>query len=167
MNLALYQLSDQYIQDLQRLNELDLDEQTMLDTLEGLQGGIEAKATNVAMFARNLEAMAEQIKQAEAAMYARRKALTNRAEYLRRYLLDNMRRTGISKIESPYFVISVRKNGNPALIVDDDSSIPDEYWHQPPPPPRELDKAKLKADLKEGVIVDGVRLDTAPVLSIK
>jgi hypothetical protein len=166
-NLALYQIADQYIIDVQKLAELDLDEQTFADTLEGMSGALEVKATNVAMFMRNLEASAEAIKQAEAQMAARRKALLNKAERIKDYLRENMQRTSITKIESPYFCISLRKNGNPALHVADDAVIPDEYWYQPDPPPRTVDTAKLKEDLKAGVIVAGCRLEGKPVLSIK
>lgn len=63
--LTLYELSDEYRDALAVLNEMDLDEQTIADTLEGLQGAIEVKAQNVAMFTRNLEATAEAIKDAE------------------------------------------------------------------------------------------------------
>ncbi len=65
MNLALYQIADQYLQDMQMLQERDLDDQTFADTLESLSGDLEVKATNVAMFIRNLEASADAIKAAE------------------------------------------------------------------------------------------------------
>lgn len=163
MNLTLYQISDQYLQDVAKLNELDIDDQTFADTLESLSGELEVKATNVAMFVRNLEASAEAIKQAEDAMYARRKALENKAERLRDYLFQNMQRTGISKIECPYFAITIKKN-IPAVVVAPDAQIPDEYWRQPP---RELDKVKIKSDLKAGVVIDGCRLESKLRVDIK
>ena len=63
--LSLYQISNEYLADLEKLQELNLDDQTFLDTLEGLSGELEVKATNVAFFIRNLESSAEQIKIAE------------------------------------------------------------------------------------------------------
>lgn len=96
MNTSLYQLADEYMVAATKLADLDLDEQTIADTLEGLAGAVEIKATNVAMFVRNLEASADAIKQAEAQMSARRKAIEGRAGRIRDYLKTNMERTGIT-----------------------------------------------------------------------
>ena len=164
--LSLYQISDQYLADLQKLQELDLDDQTFADTLEGLSGELEVKATNVAMFIKNLESSAEAIKAAEKQMAERRKALEAKAERIRSYLLENMNRTGITKIESPYLAISIRKNP-PAVQVTDESSIPIQYFDQPPQPAPVLNKNRLKDDLKEGVLVDGAVLTQGQSLTIK
>lgn len=165
-DLALYQLSDLYLADLQRLAELDLDEQTVTDTLEGLSGELEVKATNVAMFARNLEASAEAIKGAEAQMAARRKAIENRAGRLRQYLKDNMERTGILKIEGPHFALSIKKNP-PAVHVEAQELVPAEFFNQAPPPPPALDKKRVGEALKAGKDVPGCRLDQGTRLEIK
>ena len=165
-DLTLYNIADQYLVDLQKLQEMEIDEQTFADTLEGLSGDLEVKATNVAMFVRNLEASAEAIKAAEKQMAERRKVLESKADRIRQYLLDNMTRTGITKIECPYFVLSVRKNP-PAVEVLNQDMIPDEYFDIPEPPAPTLNKNRLKEDLKAGVIVEGVKLTAGQSLSIK
>lgn len=165
-SLALYTIADQYLADLQKLQEMDLDEQTLTDTLEAMSGDLELKATNVAMFVRNLEAGAEAIKAAEKAMADRRKALEGKAERIREYLLSNMLRTGITKIECPYFALSVRKNP-PAVEVLDQAMIPDEYFDIPEPPAPTLNKNRLKEALKNGVEVQGAKLSVGQSLSIK
>ena len=165
-DLTLYNIADQYLVDLQKLQEMEIDEQTFADTLEGLSGELELKATNVAMFVRNLEASAEAIKAAEKQMAERRKVLESKADRIRQYLLDNMTRTGITKIECPYFVLSVRKNP-PAVEVLNQDMIPDEYFDIPEPPAPTLNKNRLKEDLKAGVIVEGVKLTAGQSLSIK
>ena len=165
-DLTLYNIADQYLVDLQKLQEMEIDEQTFADTLEGLSGDLEVKATNVAMFVRNLEASAEAIKAAEKQMAERRKAIEAKADRIRQYLLDNMTRTGITKIDCPYFVLSVRKNP-PAVEVLNQDMIPDEYFDIPEPPAPTLNKNRLKEDLKAGVIVEGVKLTAGQSLSIK
>ena len=47
---ALYLLAEEYRAAAEKLADLDLDEQTVADTLESLAGSVEVKATNVAMF---------------------------------------------------------------------------------------------------------------------
>jgi len=165
-NLALYTIADQYLIDMQKLQEMEIDEQTFADTLEGLSGELEIKATNVAMFIRNLEASADAIKVAEKAMADRRKLIESKANRLKEYLLENMVRTGITKIESPHFVLSVRKNP-PAVDVFNQDMIPDEYFDIPEPPAPSLNKNRLKEDLKAGVVIDGARLTAGQSLLIK
>jgi chromatin segregation and condensation protein Rec8/ScpA/Scc1 (kleisin family) len=166
MDMALYQVADIYLQDLNRLKELDLDEQTFADTLESLSGDLEIKATNVAMFMRNLEANAEAIKAAEQQMAERRKALEKRAERIRQYLLDNMERCGIKSIECPFFKLTVRANPE-SLILEQDAVIPPEFIYTPEPPPPQVDKTRLKAAIKAGLAVQGARLDRKNRLEIK
>lgn len=165
-SLALYQLADLYLVDLQKLADLDLDEQTVADTLEGLAGELEVKATNVAAFTRNLEASAEAIKGAEAQMAARRKAIERRAESLRAYLKTNMERVGILKIESPQFCLSIKKNP-PAVHVEAPELVPAEFMKVQPPPPPALDKKALAEALKAGRDVPGCRLEQGTRLEIK
>jgi hypothetical protein len=165
MNIALYQLADQYIQTLEKLGESDDD--TAYDILlDSLSGDLKDKATNVAMFIRNIEASAEAIKKAEIEMALRRKSLEHKAEHIKQYLLDNMLRTGIEKIECPYFKIAVRENPE-SLVIDIAAQIPDEYYKTPPPPEKVLDKVALKKDIKEGLIVEGCKLERKKRVEIK
>lgn len=165
-SLALYQLAEQYLADLRKLEDLDLDEQTMMDTLEGLSGELEVKATNVAMFCRNLEASADAIKQAEAQMAARRKAIENRAARIRDYLKANMERTGITEIASPHLKLAIRKNP-PAVHVEALELVPMEFFKPALPPPPSLDKKAVGDALKAGKDVPGCRLEQGTRLDIK
>jgi hypothetical protein len=163
---ALYILANEYRAAAERLADLDLDEQTVADTLEGLSGELEAKATNVAMFARNLEATAVAIKEAEAGMAARRKAIENRAAGLRRYLLGAMQSTGISKIETPHMVLSIRNNPE-SVDIFDAAQVPAEYMRQPEPPPPAPDKTAIKAAIKSGHDVPGAKLTQSQRLEVR
>lgn len=160
----LYLLADQYLQAADKLSELDLDVQTIADTLEGLSGELEEKATNVAMFVRNLEAQAEAIKQAEAGMASRRKAIENRAEAVRDYLFHNMQRTGISKIECPYFALTIKKNP-PAVKIT--GEVPSEFMTTPKPPEPAPDKKAIKEFIQAGNNPDWAMLEQGERLDIK
>lgn len=164
-NVALYQLAGEYREAADRLHDLDLDEQTIADTLEGLAGALEAKATNVAFVVRNLEALAEQIKVAEGEMTKRRKAIENRAERIRSYLQMNMERCGISKIESPYFVLSIRSNPESVDVIDE-AAIPADYLREIPAR-YEPDQKLIKQSIKDGFEVPGCALKRTQSLQIK
>ena len=163
---ALYELAAEYRADAEKLADMDLDEQTLADTLEGLSGELEVKAQNVIMFTRNLEATAAAIKEAEAQMAARRKALENRAAGLRRYVLENMQFAGIQKIECPFFKLSIRDN--PAAVdIYEPGLIPAQYMKQPEPPPPAPDKTAIKAAITAGTEVPGAKLTKGTRLEIK
>jgi hypothetical protein len=163
---ALYVLVGEYRAAADRLAEMDLDAQTVADTLESISGDLEQKAVAVAMVARNFDASAAAIKDAEAQMAARRKAIEHRAAGLRAYLLNCMQSTGIKRIECPHFALTVRDNP-PAVDVFDVAQVPAEFMRQPEPPPPAADKAAIKDAIKAGRDVPGARLTQGQRLEIR
>ena len=163
---TLYDIAAEYRQTADKLADLDLDEQTIADTLEGMSGALEVKAQNVVMFARNLEATATAIKEAETAMAARRKAIEHRAAGLRRYALSAMQVAGVQSIECPYFKLSVRKNP-PAVEVFDAAQIPAQFMRTPEPPPPAPDKKAITEAIKAGKEVPGARLLSGERLEVR
>lgn len=163
---ALYEIAAEYRDAATKLAELDLDAQTIADTLEGLSGDLETKAQNVAFFVRNLEATAAAIKQAEADMAARRKAMENRADCLNRYIFESMTVAGIEKIECPHFRLAI-KNNPAAVDVFEPGLVPASFMRTPEPPPPAPDKTAIKEALKAGQDVPGARLTSGQRLEIK
>jgi ABC-type proline/glycine betaine transport system substrate-binding protein len=165
-NLSLYQLSSNYLQALDFLTdpEADLPAEVINDTLEALGGELEDKAVNVAKFLRNMEAAAMAIKAAEESMEKRRKALENRVKWMKAYLKENMERTGISKIECPYFKLSIQKN--PAAVnILDKTIIPADFKEQIIS--WKIDKTAIKEALKNGAAVPGAEITNGTRLVIK
>ena len=148
------------------MEESDLDEQTIKDTLEGMQFPVEEKAKNVALFVRNIEATVDSIKDAEKRMAQRRKLLENKIVSINDYLKSNMEACGITKIESPYLTLTIKKNP-PSVQIERDDLIPAQYMKQPEPPPPSPDKKAIGEALKAGEIVPGCSLKTGTRLEIK
>lgn len=163
-SLTLYKLTDQYRDALTNLLDADLPQEVIDDTLEGLVGSVEEKAKNVAAFARNLEATAAQIRDAEKQMAERRQFIERRAARMRDYLLTNMQKSGISKIESPWFAISIRNNPE-AVTIDDEAALPAEFVRVKEV--RSADRNAIKDALKAGQDVPGCRLTRSQRLDIK
>lgn len=166
MNTSLYILAGEYLALANKLNDSDLDEQTILDTLESISGNLEKKSINIGYFIRNLEASAEQIKLAEKQMSERRKAIENKAEHIKQYLFDNMKRCGLSKIECEYFALTIKKNP-PKLVIDDAGAIPSELYIYPPAPDPYPDNATIKSKLLAGEVVEGCHVEQGERLEIK
>lgn len=163
---ALYELATEYQQQFYQLAELDLPDEVVTDTLEAMEGDIQVKAANVAMFVRQLEHTAEGIKAAEKQMAERRKAIERRTQRIADYLLQNLQACGIKKVEHPMLSISVRANPESVDVFDADQ-VPAEFMRQPEPPPAAPDKTRIKDALKSGVEVPGCRLARGSRLEIK
>ncbi|MBE0436470.1 MAG: siphovirus Gp157 family protein [Methylomicrobium sp.] len=165
-NLTLYTLSQNYIEALDFLSDPDLDLpiEAVNDTLEGLEGELQDKAVNVAKFLRNMEATAEAIKNAEAEMARRRKALESRVKWLKDYLKGSMEYTGITKIECPYFKLAIQKNP-PAVAILNEDAIPSEFKEQVIT--WKIDKTAIKEAIKAGQKVPGAELVNGTRLAIR
>jgi len=136
------------------------------DTLEALEGDIREKAVTVAQFARNIETSATAIREAGKKMLERADRLERRAESVRAYLTFQMQAAGITRIESPWFTLAVRRNP-PSVVVDDESRIPDQFRVQPEPPPPRLDRAAIARALKAGDDVPGAHLVQSERLEVR
>ena len=165
-DITLYALADDFRAAAAQLADMDLDAQTVADTLESLSGDLEVKASNTLQFARNLEATAVSIAIARKAMAERESALLARADRIRSYVLACMQSAGIVTIDTPYFRVSVRQNPESVEVLDE-AQIPEMYMVQPPPPAMRADKARIKAALKAGDEVPGCRLARGVRLEVK
>ena len=120
--MKLYEIASDMI----ALENLDLEPEQVADTMEALQMSFNDKAENIAAlnasFSGNIESIDTQIKR----LQSMKKTISNRQDQLKEYLRYNMIESGITKIDCPYFKISLRK-ATKSVQVDDVDSLPDEY----------------------------------------
>jgi hypothetical protein len=83
MALHLYELTDQFKQLLEMMENPDIDPEAIADTMEGVQGELEGKVDGTICVIKSLEASAKAIKEEEARLSARRKAMENNATGLK------------------------------------------------------------------------------------
>ncbi len=158
-SVALYTLTGQYLQLAEQLADLDLDAQTVADTIEasGITDEIAQKATGIEMVARGLEMHTPAIDTEIARLTALKVGRTKKAQALRDYLKVNMIASGIDKIESPLFKIKLQNN--PAAVeVFEPGLLPAEFMTKPLPPEPAPDKKAIAAALKANQDVPGCRL---------
>ena len=149
----------------ERIRALDpkLDEQTLVDTVEGLTDLHEILAAIVRAALAD-EALATGLKGRIAEMQERLERLQERAAKRRQVVKDTMVELDLKKLTAPDFSASIRP-GMPALLVIDEAAVPSIYWE--PREPR-LDRQGLLAELKQGAEITGVTLSNPePVLSVR
>ena len=161
MSIALYELTSQYRQLAERLAGLDLDAQTISDTIEasGIVDDLQTKAQGVLMVAQGAEMHNAAIDGEIARLQSLKAHRAKIAQGLRDYLLTNMQAAQIEKIECPLFKISIRKNPHAVEILDL-SEIPAALMVTPEPKPvvAAPDKAAIKKLLIAGNPVPGAQL---------
>jgi hypothetical protein len=163
---ALYEIAQQYCE-LQALADIEeLPAELIRDTIEGLEGDLTEKSANIAKLIEGLEAEAQMIAEAAHKIRERAERRQRRADRIRAYLLFQLQRAGINKIDCAEFSIAVRKNPE-AVEFSDLESLPKAYMVQPAPPPPHPDKRRIKEDLKAGKCVPGAYLVRGERLEIK
>lgn len=162
--LTLYQISQEHRALADALQDMDLDEQTIADTLEAESGLVE-KSQAVAFVIRNMETFAAAVKTEAAAMADRAKRIEKRADSIKTYLHQCMNLAGVQKIEHPQFTISVRKNPVSVQIFEE-GLLPPDYLREIPAT-YAPDKKLIKQAIEEGHDVPGAKLTRTESLSIK
>jgi len=145
---SLYELTGEYLNLLAMLEDEDVDEQVIMDTIEGLDGEFEQKADNYAKIIRNLEGKNKAIENEIDRLNKRKTTFENRIKYLKNRLYEAMKLTGKTKFTTDLFSFNIQKNGGKrTLVVDMDIElIPEEYRIKQPD---KINGDKIRELLKE------------------
>jgi hypothetical protein len=148
-----------------RLIEADpeIDETTLLDTLEGATSLHEAIG-EVVRVALAEEAMADGLKARLAQMKERLERIETASAKKREVAMAVMEEAGIEKVLEPDFTVSLRV-APPAVVITDEAVVPEWFWIPQPP---KLDRRRVLDTLKAGTQVLGAALSVPKVcLSIR
>lgn len=147
------------------MNAFDEETGEILDEekLASLEMEQERKIENIALFIKNLESDAAQIKAEKNALAAREKSAMNKADGLRRYLGNFL---AGQKFESPRVAISFRQSTSVEADVEAlmKARNGDMYLKYTLPT---ADKVAIKKALQDGVELDGCRLVVNQNMQIK
>lgn len=130
--------------------------------LDALQMAREKKIENILLWIKNLKSEADAIKTEEKSLADRRKADEKKAESLTQYVQNVLNG---EKFKTPRVAVSYRRSES--VVVDDVKlmmEVCDDYLKYKDPEP---DKAKIKAALKDGVVVPGCHLEERQNMTIK
>lgn len=143
--------------------EFEIDEGTgeilNADALDLLEIERDAKIENICLWIKNLRADARAYKDEEESFRARKKAAENKVEALKeyiRYILNG------NSFKTGRVSVSYRKSN--VVECDNIMDVDDDYLKYEMP---KLDKAKIKAAIKQGIKVKGCRLAEKQNIQIK
>ncbi len=153
--MSLYEISKEYqgaFNTLQEMWWLDADE--IADSLAAIKGEFEDKAINCIKWEKGIGGKIDTIDGEIKRLQARKKAITNQRDSFREYIRSSMEATGINKIESDLFTITLKKAGK--VVEADIDHVSAEYINIKTV--ETLDKLKIKQDLQAGADVKGAKL---------
>ncbi len=166
--MKLYELTNDYLALMQAIDNDELPEEAIADTLEAITAGIEEKADSIACLLKNLDAECKAIKAEEERLAERRKSKEKSIERIKQYLSDSLQSAGIDKVETARNRITFRKSES--VEVDEDTFIrwaevnrDDLLTYSAP----KVNKTEVKKALKDGIEIVGAELRINQNIQIK
>ena len=125
---TLYELKGDYLKLLEMLEDPEIEDQIVLDTLEGIDYELEIKAENYAKIIRELEGTVEVIKAEKKRLSDKQSKLEANVKRLKDNLQEAMTATGKTKFKTDLFSFSIQKNGGalPVIVDVETAELPDE-----------------------------------------
>lgn len=166
--MKLYELANDYLALVEAIENNEIPEEAIADTLEAITASIEDKADNIACLLKNLDAEVNAIKAEEVRLAERRKAKEKSQERIKQYLSETLQRAGLDKIETARNRITFRKSES--VEVDEDAFIEwaeihrDDLLTYSAP---KINKTEVKKALKDGIEIVGAELRIKQNIQIK
>lgn len=163
---TLYEISTAYLNFLEAVDNGDIPEEAIADTLAGLEGALEDKADNIACLIKSLKAQVAGIKAEEENLAERRRAKEGRIVWLTDYLGRELLSAGMDIVETNRNKITFR-NSTAVDIYDIESFVKNassDYLTYKDPTP---DKKAITQAIKDGKEVPGCGLVTKRNIQIK
>lgn len=157
--MKLYELTSDLLV-LQEMLEEAVDDQCLLDTLEGVQGEYEVKLESYCKVIKNLEADMEALKAEAKRLTDKRKVLENNVDRLKKAMFDSMKLTGTDKVKGQLFTVAIQKNGGKLPVIYDKdnkditANLPDLLVNVVETP----DLEAIREVLEAGKVVEGFTL---------
>jgi len=164
-SLSLYKITHE----LESLLDGGIDEDGVIsDELGAMLARFENKGKAVIAYILNQEATAAAVNREAEKLAKKAVAFERRAESLKEYLRDNMKRSGITQIsaEDGTFTAKLYLERDESIEIFDEAQIPIAYMTIPKPPESKPDKARIKASLKAGTDVPGAKIAKRDRLTI-
>ncbi len=165
--LTLYELADEALA-LDALFAMDEGEVTPESEALAVEltGKLAQKADHFGGFVRSLEAHAAACKAEEERLRERRKALENKAQWLKRVGLESLQHMQRLRVEGELFTLAVQNNP-PSVVVSVLADALPAAFVRIIPEVREPDKTAIARALKAGEVIDGCALVQTQSLRIR
>ncbi len=167
--MKLYEIAEEYEDLVAAIENGEIPEEAVADTLESIHALMEDKADNIACLVKSLSAEASAIKAEEDALTKRRRQKERIAQRLKDYLSITLLRSGCTKLETARSKITFRKSEG-VVIDNEDAFI---VWAEKHNkglltyPSPTVSKTAIKEAIDGGAEIAGARIETKQNIQIK
>lgn len=168
--MKLYDIQKDLLELLTAIENGDIPQEAIADTLESVEGDYNNKIDNIACYIKSLNAEADAIKAEAAILTERQKAKQNKADNLKQYIKFSMQTIGKSKVETARNKISLQATAASVHIADEAKFIEwakankDDLLDYKDPT---IKKTAIKDYINLGNKIDGVSLEKGETIIIK
>lgn len=155
-NLTLYNITNKFAELMDRAENGELTEEEYNKLGEELALELQNKSSNIIGYVRNSELLIEAMKAEEKRISDMRKAGEAKLEKFKQYVLENMERLSLSKIQTELGALSVSKNPM-SVEIENEDEIPSEFKQEVVT--TKIDKTAIKNHFKTtGEIIPGTKI---------
>lgn len=168
--MNLYELSSVYKNFLIAVDNGEIPEEAIADTLEAIEGAIDEKIDNIACVLKVLEAEEAAIKAEEDRLAQRRKAKANAKERTKNYLSEMLIALGKTEFETARNKITFRKTPGKVVFADEKAFIEwalvndDSLLTYGKPT---VNKTAIKTAIEDGKELSGVEIVVSQSMQLK
>ena len=156
--MTLYDLTIQFQTILEMAEDGDVDPQLIKDTLEGVEGDIEAKLDSYGVVVNELLTDIAKIDTEIKRLVEKKKVINANVDRMKAAVAEAMRIMDKKKVAGERFTWQIQKNGGKAPLVFEDwfdaLALPEDFqdWEVRP------DKDAIRRALEQGVDIEGVHI---------
>jgi hypothetical protein len=150
----IYELTADMMKILSMMDDPDLDQQTLKDTMEGIEGAYEDKFDGYAAVIRQLTSYINELEEEKKRIDARKAAFENNVKKMKQIMLASMNATGKTKFKTAKNSFWTQKN-KASVVIDAKSvwDIPEDFRRYKDPEP---DKTKIGEAIAAGQDFTGI-----------
>ena len=152
--MSLYELTADMLKIMSMMDDPDLDQQTLKDTMEGIDGAYEDKFDSYAAVIRRLNGEIKILEEEKNRIEARKTSFENNVKKMKKIMLESMNATGKTKFKTAKNSFWTQKN-KASVVIDAKTvwDIPKDYRRYKDPEP---DKTKIGEAIAAGVDFTGI-----------
>lgn len=153
MGQSLYHYTKEFLDVKAVLDDMDLEDETYLGTLESFEANIADKMENVIKYQKEILGLAAFQKEAAKELIEAAKKKEKKAEALTVYMDQAMKAMNAKTLQAGAYSLAYKK-GSEITMVDEDK-LPEKYW-TPVVGRKAMSKPELKKLVQSGTEVEGV-----------
>lgn len=143
----LYELTEEYANLEEWFEDEEVDEETLLDTLEGVEGEYNDKMEAYCKVIKNYEALAKAKKDESKNLANQARTLENRIAWMKKTMYESMKATGKKEAGGDILKCKIAKNGGKLpLMFREGMEVPLEYQKVITEPDKDLIRKALEEE---------------------